>query len=285
VEEIGNLLDHLGYATPLLYAAAAYGLFHWLDENASDEAKAALASTMKLRQMQSKDIASALVEVFDRIYSHPLLSWRSISRSVSYTLAVTVVYCFEYLDLGTSLKELWTGDFGYLGLGRIALHMTWALILMNIVTDYISLFFIRPCLINAGERPVTALLSGAYYGVWVVAMGIVARTLIVSMIFNVWSIEMLFEFSKMSVVTVVPAILVFGWLPLFALGILTIRTLMPLSWTVEKVMWGLEDGSAHPLRAIAAVAAVAVLVVGVGAHAFETHNKSAPKADTTESPN
>jgi len=34
-----KLLEHLGYATPFIYAAAAYGLFAWLDENASDEAK------------------------------------------------------------------------------------------------------------------------------------------------------------------------------------------------------------------------------------------------------
>jgi hypothetical protein len=46
VDAIARLLDHLGYATPLLYAAAAYGVFHWLDENASDEAKAAITSAM-----------------------------------------------------------------------------------------------------------------------------------------------------------------------------------------------------------------------------------------------
>jgi len=38
-----KLLEHLGYATPFIYAAAAYGLFAWLDKEASDDAKAALA--------------------------------------------------------------------------------------------------------------------------------------------------------------------------------------------------------------------------------------------------
>ena len=32
-----ELLKYLGFTTPLIYAAAVYGLFHWLDENASDE--------------------------------------------------------------------------------------------------------------------------------------------------------------------------------------------------------------------------------------------------------
>jgi hypothetical protein len=77
MEAIGKLLDHLGYAAPLLYAAAAYGLFRWLDENLSTAAKAALASTMKLRSYGKEQVASALVEVFDRIYTRPLLSWRA----------------------------------------------------------------------------------------------------------------------------------------------------------------------------------------------------------------
>jgi hypothetical protein len=59
VEEIDKLLDHLGYATPLLYAGAAYGLFAWLDKEASDEAKAALAKTMRLINLEPKQRPSA----------------------------------------------------------------------------------------------------------------------------------------------------------------------------------------------------------------------------------
>ena len=44
-----KLLEHFGYAAPFMYAAAAYGFFHWLDENASDEAKASLARTMRFK--------------------------------------------------------------------------------------------------------------------------------------------------------------------------------------------------------------------------------------------
>ncbi|HWX59549.1 hypothetical protein [Bradyrhizobium sp.] len=49
MEAVGKLLEYLGFAAPLLYGAAVYGFFGWLDENLSDAAKAALVSTMKLR--------------------------------------------------------------------------------------------------------------------------------------------------------------------------------------------------------------------------------------------
>jgi hypothetical protein len=107
VEEIGKLLDHLGYATPLLYAAAAYGLFHWLDENVSDEAKAALAGAMKLKETDSKQVAAALVTVFDKIYTRPIFAWRAFFRSALFTLVVTIIYTYEYLNLHNVVAGLW----------------------------------------------------------------------------------------------------------------------------------------------------------------------------------
>jgi hypothetical protein len=60
-----ELAKQLGITT--VYATATYAFFHWLDENASDEAKAALARTMSLKDYKNEQVASALVEVFDRI--------------------------------------------------------------------------------------------------------------------------------------------------------------------------------------------------------------------------
>jgi hypothetical protein len=39
MDEIGKLLEHLGHATPLLYATTSYGVFAWLDKNASYESR------------------------------------------------------------------------------------------------------------------------------------------------------------------------------------------------------------------------------------------------------
>jgi hypothetical protein len=55
--EVGELLKHLGYGTSVLNALAAYRLFNWLDANVSDDAKAALANTMKLKDYDNQQIA------------------------------------------------------------------------------------------------------------------------------------------------------------------------------------------------------------------------------------
>ena len=94
-----ELLKLLGFTTPFMYATAAYAFFHWLDENASDEAKAALARTMSFKNYKNEQIASALVEVFDRIYTYPLLRWRAFFRSLLFTAVVSVVFVLEWTHL------------------------------------------------------------------------------------------------------------------------------------------------------------------------------------------
>jgi hypothetical protein len=47
-EILNKLAEYFGWAAPFGYAAATYGFFYWLDENASDETKSALARTMLL---------------------------------------------------------------------------------------------------------------------------------------------------------------------------------------------------------------------------------------------
>src|ERR1700730_3311239 len=90
-----ELLKLLGFTTPLIYATAAYAFFHWLDENASDEAKAALARTMRFKDYKKEQVASALVEVFDRIYTYPLLRWPAFGRSLLFTTVVSAIWVFE----------------------------------------------------------------------------------------------------------------------------------------------------------------------------------------------
>jgi hypothetical protein len=84
-----ELVKQLGITT--VYATATYAFFHWLDENASDEAKAALARTMSFKDYKSEQVASALVEVFDLIYTYPLLRWRAFFRSLLFTTVVTLI--------------------------------------------------------------------------------------------------------------------------------------------------------------------------------------------------
>jgi hypothetical protein len=68
-------------------------------------------------------------------------------------------------------------------------------------------------------------------------------------------------------VTIMQAVIVFAWLPLFALGIVVCRLLTPLSWVVGRTQWFLKEGKEHPLKAIGYVAAVVVFLGTVAGRA------------------
>jgi len=228
-----ELAKQLGYNTaPFIYAGMAYGLFHWLDENASDEAKAALARTMRFKDYMNEQVASALVEVFDRIYTYPLLRWRAFCRSLLFTTVVSAIFLFEVLrpavmrinqDIGTNWA-LW-------------LVIFLALLLFNAFSDYLSLFVIRPLLVRSGTKPVIGLALGAMSGTAIVIASNALRIALVSGhgVFVVSLIEFV-QFVMpwgpdvlLRLIYAWPALAVFVWLPLFALGILIVRLLTPLS--------------------------------------------------------
>ena len=91
-DEMDELFKLLGFSTPFIYAAATYALFHWLDANASDEGKAAISRLLDLKDYDSKQVSAAFVEVFDRLYSSPLLDTRAFLRSSVITLAMSGVF-------------------------------------------------------------------------------------------------------------------------------------------------------------------------------------------------
>jgi hypothetical protein len=253
-----ELAKQLGYNTaPFIWAALAYGLFHWLDENASDEAKAALARTMVLKDYKKEQVASALVEVFDRIYTYPLLRWRAFFRSLLFTTVVSGIYVFER---------------------GAPPHISWLFqgLLFNVFTDYLSLFVIRPLLIRSGTKPVTGLALGAVSALAIVlgANVLRAETFVIPVVgfsealnLTMSSVGDLLNTALSFVGFMWPALAVFAWLPLFALGILTARLLTPLSWIVGRTQWFLKEGKEHPLKAIGYVAAVVVFLSTVAARA------------------
>jgi hypothetical protein len=263
-----ELLEYLGFTAPFIYAAAAYGFFHWLDENASDEAKVALARTMRFKDYKNQHVASALVEVFDRIYTYPLLHWRAFLRSLLFTTVVSAI--FEFEANGRELPEYWR----------------WILIgfLFNVPSDYLSLFVIRPLLIRSGTKPVISLTLGTMSGAAIVLALDILRRIVLLLTYPqsgygqivldlAYLPRLLWEGLGPSLTWfsilffLLAALAVFGWLPLFALGILTARVLTPLSWIVGRTQWFLKEGNEHPLKAIGYVAAVAVFVGTIAARA------------------
>jgi hypothetical protein len=253
-----ELLKYLGFTTPLIYAGAAYGLFHWLDENASDEAKAALARTMRFKDYKNEQVASALVEVFDRIYTYPLLRWRAFFRSLLFTTVVSAIFIFELYRYGLYRRgwEDWE-------------KMLLIALFFNVLTDYLSLFVIRPLLIRSGTKPVIGLLLGTLTGAAIVLAGRVVLSVSLLFLGEILSSDEDVDVASSMIVgtTALPAVAVFGWLLLFALGILIARLLMPMSWIVGRTQWFLKEGKEHPLKAIGYVAAVVVFLGTVAGRA------------------
>jgi hypothetical protein len=260
-----ELAKQLGYDTaPFGYAALAYGLFHWLDENVSDEMKAVLARTMRFKDYKDDQIASALVEVFDWIYTYPLLRWRAFFRSLLFTTVVSAIFLFEVIRPAVGS-----------GCPQCPLWQAFFLLLFNVFSDYLSLFAIRPLLIRSGTKPVIGLALGAVSGAAIVLAAHLLRTLYFMFSYYathhdvVWRPTfaelMLSAFTFPGLFFALPALAVFAWLPLFALGILVARLLTPLSWVVGNTQWALKEGKEHPLKAIGYVAAVVVFIGTVAA--------------------
>jgi hypothetical protein len=160
-ELLKKIAEHFGYAGPFGYAVLAYGFFYGLDKEVSDEAKAALARTMRFKDYKNEDVASALVEVFDRIYTYPLLRWRAFFRSLLFTTAVSAIYVYEVLvpDWKNSVYS------------NSPMFTNWYVPFFasfNVFTDYVSLFVIRPLLIRSGTKPVIGLALGAVSGAAIV---------------------------------------------------------------------------------------------------------------------
>jgi hypothetical protein len=142
-------------------------------------------------------------------------------------------------------------------------------LLFNIVSDYLSLFVIRPLLIRSGTKPVIGLVVGAVSGVAIV-LAFNALRYVLMIVWENWIapdiairrelLHYVVPSGLFAAAFAWPAMAVFAWLPLFALGILIARLLTPLSWIVGRTQGFLKEGKEHPLKAIGCVAAVVVFV-------------------------
>jgi hypothetical protein len=245
---------------------------------------------MSFKDYKSEQVASALVEVFDKIYTHPLLRWRAFFRSFLFTAVVSAIYVFDVmLHVNFSSDEFSdVADFAHACALQLNEHplvcnyLSWVVVslgsiipwlLFNVLMGFVSLFVIRRLLIRSGTKPVICLTLGTLSGAAIV---IVANSLVSvsegALMGELPSLEDLVP--PRSLDEVVPALraccaamAVFVWLPLFALGILAARLLTPLSTIVGRTQWFLKEGKEHPLKAIGYVAAVVVFLGTVAARA------------------
>src|ERR1051325_1904192 len=162
---VSEALKILGLTTPLLYGALIYGFFHYLDKRASGEAKRAISAWLETFRYDAGAVASAMMELFDKIYGIPLLARRAFLRSVLFTVGVTTAFLYESGELRTLVNLA-----GFTIIGRMAFA---SFLLINCLADYAALFLIRPMLGIGSDRPIAVLLAGIIAGATIVALNYV----------------------------------------------------------------------------------------------------------------
>jgi hypothetical protein len=290
---MSELLKQMGFTTPFIYAAGVYGFFHYLEKKASEQAKTAISGWLQPRGYDKAAVADAMVEIFDRLYTRPLLGWRAFMRSALFTICMTAVFFYEFgllstgndgntglMTLMTGVRQLWAWPILALG------------VLANVACDYIALFIIRPFLILGKRRPMLAslfapiagisIVLAAYYGlskvvIFAVVQDFVTQSLktgicedlivtgslkpegpCADFIVEVASAGALY--GRLQRVLRLAAFVVHLWLPLLALSVTFLKSLNYFRLSVGAAQWFLKKGREHPLDAIGSVAAILVFV-------------------------
>ncbi|MCP3395753.1 hypothetical protein [Bradyrhizobium sp. CCGB20] len=260
---MASLLKLLGFWPPLVYGFAVFSLFWLLDRNAAPRARKAISAWFSGRQYNERDVADAVLYVFDRFYTAPLLGWQAVLRSFAVSAVVTCVVSFQIFPPAFLFIRHAPSVIGLSAFGQM---------LQNAVADYLSLFLIRRWLILAGPRPLFALITAPLLGGLIVAFSYavtdVARFSLQTQTFE-WRyfIDDFYQWKRFIAnqtfrwAFLAPAFLVHLWLPLFALGVIVAKVLNSLRAAGKFSQWFFVQGDAHPLRSIGYIAGAATFLV------------------------
>jgi hypothetical protein len=263
--ELSKLVPSI--APALAYAAATFGFFHWLDKKASPAAKKAFTRWLQPVPYDQKAIVRAGLELFDRLYTTPLLSVSAFLRSSLFTTIMFCIFLYEFTD-PRMLNDIPLVD------NVVPLLLG---LLINILSDYVSLFVVRRWL-SAGVAKIRILLVGPAIGLIVVVLFQLMRDLIFlalstivqpswTVVFNpivvVAVISMHFQIGHEWFGTTLSAFVVHLWLPLLVLSIGLLKGLNYFRSGAVWTQWFLTKGRDHPLDAAGYVAAIIVFVTTV----------------------
>jgi hypothetical protein len=266
--EIAKIFELIGLGSPVLYCGAVFVFFSWLDKEASKEAKSAISDWLRPIDHDREAVATAIVELFDRIYTTPLLGWRAFRRSASISSVLTLIL---------ALEEHW-GEFAdFPFLHQVTFFGTG--LITNILSDYLSLFFIRWWLSQKFSNAFVSLIVAAIGASLIVYTFFVFRVIAIQAIMVViedglqserlklvwtlyfyWSIYGWQSYNTLMRSLTAAAIAVHLWLPLVAVSAVLIQVLNYFMRAVTFTEWFLEDGKERPVKAIGYVAAGVVLV-------------------------
>jgi hypothetical protein len=254
----------------LALGAVTYLFFHWLDGNASSQATRAISGWVRRQEYNNIEMQSAILTVFDHVYSWPLFSFNAFLRSSVISLITWLgflVFYYGVFNLGGDPP-----DYVYsLTISDTIISFAMYFMFMFVV-DYMSLFIVRKCLSIRGNYLIGRLILAFLSGVLVVFIFLCALEVSVSEMINFLhgeythgeytSIDPKFVLELIRdpelLVPIAPAFLVHLWLILFAVGALGVRLLNPVFRLVAQAQWFLKQGDRHPLRAIGMVGAILV---------------------------
>jgi hypothetical protein len=269
--------DALGLAAEFGPAAATYIIFLWLDRKSSDEARASIATWTRGDAHRAGDLTYAIVSIFDRIYSHPIFSFRVFRRSMLITTVTFLIY-FLLLPLMLVRTLNWKdlNDFvsSFSSANWLSAAVA-ALYIANVLSDYLSLFIVRRCLVFAGQHLIASLslatLSGLATVVVLFAFWVALASTVFPFIYHATFLKEMESFLADAPSRVWqearPALIVQMWLPLLAVGVLSLRVLQVFLYAVGRAQWFLRGGSNHPIEAAGLIAAILVFM-GTGFYQF-----------------
>jgi len=257
-----DVLKVVGLTTPFVYGYAVYMIcLHFDKRGISAKAKAALANWLQPKEQDPGVVGDAVLEIFDRVYSKPLLSFRAFGRSSIITIVVTAI----------CLYETWPTDVPFFRADYPASKIAFFFILsflINIFLDYVSLFLVRHFLIIGRSKPITSALLAPVAGALFVFLIFTSRGVLVLLSVEYLSYgDRLFLALRRTLFTLstdglfVGALVVHLWLPLLAFSVGLVKLLNYFRAAVGMTQIILSRGGAHPLEAIGYVAGTIVFAV------------------------
>lgn len=268
-----TVLNAIGFALPFGCAASIYWLFHWLDKRSSPAARKTVSEWFKHASYDRNSVRATLDEIFKKLYSAELFSFKGFLRSglisVVVTLVVSIVVMIVQQTTFKVPRLLTTGAFNP---GWLAVLLNFA---ANIGSDYVSLFFVRYCLLAAKARPTLTMLGAASAGGAV----ILALYFLKSVLWVLFAPQTVLvhpptHFDVPTVATSAiweisgelrrfrthgmlwGALAVHAWLVLLALGVFFLQLANYFVLSVRWMQWFLRYGERHPFDAIGCIAGV-----------------------------
>jgi hypothetical protein len=151
---------------PLALGAVTYLFFHWLDGNTSSQATRAISGWLRRQEYNKIEMQSAMLTVFDHVYSCPLFSFRAFVRSSGISLTTWLGFLLFYyavLNLGGEAP-----DYVYSITVSDKIILLAMYVVFMFVVDYISLFIVRKCLSIRGNYLIRRLIFAVLSGILVI---------------------------------------------------------------------------------------------------------------------